>query len=349
MKTMDFGKTSKGEVVRKYVIGNADGMYAIVTDFGATVVSLFVRDRDGELRDVVLGYDDVASYEREGTFFGATVGPNANRIAGAQFELDGVVYKLDANDNENNLHSGPNTLAKKLWTVKEYTDNKITFSYHGKHLEQGFPGNCDYDVTYEVTAQDELAISYHAVSDRKTIFNMTNHSYFNLNGCDSGNVYTQELCLNADYYTPVKDSKSIPTGEFTTIDRTAFDFFVPKPIGRDIEEQYEEQLEYGHGYDHNFVIDKLEDGVEMIAQAYAPESGIVMEVYTDCPGVQLYTANFIEGQMGKNGHRYENRDGFCLETQYFPNAINEPEFESPITEANVPYESKTIYGFRLKK
>lgn len=347
MSKQFFGKTSKGAEVSKYTIGNAKGMQAVVTDFGATVVDLLVPDRDGNMVDVSLGYDTVEAYEEETTYFGATVGPYANRIADAKFEIDGVVYELDVNDNENNLHSGYNTWSKKVWDVKEQSTDKITFTYTAKHLEQGFPGNITCDVTYEVTENNELAISYYAVSDQKTTLNMTNHAYFNLNGWASGDVYGQELMIKASGYTPVKSSHAIPTGEVAPVEGTPFDFRVAKPIGRDIDVE-NEQLTFGKGYDHNFAIDKETDGLEKVAEAYAPESGIVMDVLTDCVGIQLYTGNFIEGQIGKNGHKHAKREGFCLETQYFPNSVNDANFVRPITEANVPYETKTVYAFRVK-
>lgn len=348
MEKILFGKISTGEEAYKYVITNENGMKVVLTDFGATVVDLYVKDRDGNLTDVSLGYDDVLSYERETTYFGATVGRYANRIANAKIEIDGVEYLLDANNNENSLHSGPNSMGKKLWSVKEYEKNRITFTYTSKHLEQGFPGNAVCDVTYELTDKNELEISYHAVSDKKTTFNMTNHTYFNLNGHDAGSIYTHELMLNASGYTPVVDEKSIPTGEVAPVEGTPFDFRVTKPIGRDIDADFD-QLRYGSGYDHNFAIDKKEEGVELIAQVYAPESGIQMQVLTDCVGVQLYTGNFMAGQIGKGQHSYVGKGGFCLETQYFPNSINEPNFLRPITDANVPYETKTIYAFSIKE
>lgn len=342
-----FGKTQNGEEVNKYTIENTKGMQAVVTDFGAAVVGLLVPDRDGNMVDVALGYDSAESYEKETAYFGAVIGPCANRIAGARFELDGTVYKLDVNDNENNLHSGYNSWAKKVWSVKEHTANRIVFVYRSGDLEQGFPGNMAAETAYEVTPDNELSISYRVVSDKKTVVNMTNHTYFNLNGCASGDILGHELTLAASAYTPVQDSKAIPTGETALVEGTPFDFRRAKTIGRDIGMK-DEQLGFGAGYDHNFVLDKEQGSFARAAEAYAPESGIVMEVYTDCMGIQLYTGNFIEGQAGKYGHKHMNREGFCLETQYFPNSINEPAFVSPVTHAGVPYESKTVYAFRVR-
>ena len=315
MKKTVFGTTSKGISVHKYDIANSKGMKVVLTDFGAAIVDLMVPDRNGSLRDVSLGYDDVASYERETTYFGAIVGPYANRVADAKCEIDGIIYTLDANNNENNLHSGYNSKCQ---------------------------------VTYEVNEDNQLVISYHAVSDKKTTFNMTNHTYFNLNGEASGNVLGHELMIHASGYTPVKSAKAIPTGEIAPVEGNPFDFRTPKKIGKEIDADFE-QLIFGQGYDHNFALDKSYDGVEKIAEAYAPESGIVMEVYTDAIGVQLYTGNFMEGQKGKNGISYVKHGGFCLETQYFPNSINEPNFIRPVVDANEVYETVTIYGFGVRE
>ena len=213
--------------------------------------------------------------------------------------------------------------------------------------EQGFPGNAVVDVTFKVTEENALAIIYNAKADKTTTFNMTNHSYFNLNGHASGSVYTHTLQINAEHYTPVKDSKAIPTGEIAPVEGTPFDFTEAKPIGRDIEAN-DTQLHYGSGYDHNFAIDKTAPGVEKVATAYSPESGIQMEVYTDCVGIQLYTANFIVGQEGKGGVKYNNRDAFCLETQFYPNSINETNFSTPVTKAGDTYHTETDYKFSVR-
>ena len=342
-----FGKNSKGEEVYIYTLKNQNGMKVTFLNLGATVHEIFVPNKDGQMVQVSAIYDNPLSYEEETTYFGAVVAPNANRIANAKFEIDGVVYETDANNNENSLHSGVNGIAKKIWAVKEQTDCKIIFTYDAKDLEQGFPGNIHYEVTYEVTEDNALSIFYYALSDKKTTINMTNHTYFNLNGAYSGSVENHELWLKASHYTPVKDAKAIPTGEIAPVDGTPFDFRVAKTIGRDIEESFD-QLIYGLGYDHNFALDKDSLEVEKIATAYAAESGIQMDVWTDCIGVQLYTGNFMGGQVGPNGHVYVKRGAFCLETQYFPNAINETNFVCPITEANVPYKTKTVYAFSVR-
>ncbi|MBQ6812057.1 MAG: galactose mutarotase [Agathobacter sp.] len=345
MNQLSFGKTSKGIDAHKYSIENKKGMKVVLTDMGCAVVEIWVKDATGKYRDVALGYDDVQQYEKEGTYFGAIVGRYANRIAGAKFEIDGVEYILDANNNENNLHSGAKGLAREVWKVAEHSDNKIVFTHVAEN--DGYPGVANCQITYEVTEENALVISYLATADKKSPFNMTNHTYFNLNGHDAGTILNHELMIKASGYTPVIDDKAIPTGEVATVEGTPFDFRVAKPIGRDIEEEFD-QLIFGQGYDHNFALDKETDGVEKIATAYSADSGITMDVYTDCVGVQLYTGNFLEGDLGKSGHHYERRAGFCLETQFFPNSINEPNFLRPVTEAGEKYQTQTIYKFDTK-
>lgn len=342
-----FGKNSKGEEVKLYTLDNGKGMLVSFIDLGAAVHEIIVPDKNGDPVQVSAIYDNPISYEKQTTYFGAIVAPSANRISDAKFEIDGQAYTIDANDNENSLHSGYNTLAKKVWNVKEQTNTKIVFVYDAKDLEQGFPGNIHYEVTYEVTEENELSISYYALSDKKTTINMTNHTYFNLEGAFSGSTEGHELWIKASHYTPVKNAKAIPTGEIAPVDGTPFDFREAKMIGRDIKEKFE-QLIYGNGYDHNFAIDKDAVGFEKIATAYGPKTGIQMDVWTDCIGVQLYTGNFMEGEIGPKEHKYVKHGAFCLETQYFPNAINETNFVCPITEADVPYETKTVYAFSIR-
>ncbi len=345
-RKMFFGKNSAGEDVYKYIIRNEKGMQVTLTDLGAAVTSIQVLDKQKEIVEVALSYDDPLLYERETTYFGAIVAPYANRIADAKFEIDGVCYTLDANNFENNLHSGKEGLAKKIWKVEEHTEDRIVFTFSVKDMEFGFPGNVDYQVVYEVSDKNELVISYYAKTDKKTPMNMTNHTYFNLNGSISGSVEQHSLWIKADAFTPVKNEKAIPTGEAMTVEGTPFDFRVAKEIGRDIDAEFD-QLIYGQGYDHNFVIAKECEGVEKIATACGDVTGIQMDVWTDCVGVQLYTGNFLNGDLGPNGHNYVRRGGFCLETQYFPNSINEEKFVSPILESDCEYETKTIYAFSL--
>ena len=344
-----FGTSKQGEAVSVYLLENKNGASVRVTDYGAALVSIIVPDKNGGMQDVLLGYDNVTGYENNTCYFGAVIGRNGNRIANAQLTIDGVTYSLDSNDNENNLHSGEKGMDTIVWDVKEYTDNAITFTCKSADLEQGFPGNMDVQVTYVLTDEHAVEIHYEAVSDKDTVANFTNHAYFNLEGHASGNVLGQELMLRASYYTPVIDSKAIPTGEIAPVAGTPMDFTTAKTIGRDMEAD-DTQIKYGGGFDHNFVLDKEEKGAfELMAEAYAPGTGIVMEAYTDRPGVQFYSGNFITTQDGKQGAVYGKRQGFCLESQFFPNSVNEPKFEAPIIKAGEVYRSKTSYQFRVKR
>ncbi len=243
---------------------------------------------------MVLGYENAETYQQQMASFGAVVGRNCNRIANAEIVIDGVTYQLEKNDNENNLHSGSQATSRRLWDAEEQTADKITFVIKDAEGQQGYPGNAVMKVTYEVTEANELSITYHATADKTTIFNMTNHAYFNLNGAGSGSAMEQILQIRASHYTPVIDAKSIPTGEIASVDGTPFDFREAKSMGRDIE-QANDQLSYGHGYDHNFVLDKERAGLEKIATAYSTKSGIKMDVITDCIGMQLLHGEFHSG------------------------------------------------------
>ena len=343
-----FGTSRQGEPVNIYTLENKGGRQVRVTDYGAALVSITVPDRDGKMQDVLLGYDNVTGYENNTCYFGAVIGRNGNRIANAQCVIGGVSYQLDRTDNENNLHSGSKGIDTMIWDVKQYMDNTITFTCKSADKEQGFPGNMDIQVTYLLTDDDALEICYEAVSDQDTVANLTNHAYFNLAGHASGSILDQELMLRASHFTPVIDSKAIPTGEIAPVAGTPMDFTTAKTIGREIDAD-DTQVNYGGGFDHNFVLDKAEKGAfELFAEAYAPSTGIVMKAYTDLPGVQFYSGNFITTQYGKQGAVYEKRQGFCLETQYFPNAVNEPNFESPILKAGETYRTKTRYQFSVR-
>lgn len=347
MQNMEFGKTKEGLTVTKYSLKNSSGMEVSVIDLGATIVSVLVKDCDGTYRDVVLGYDSPQEYIEQDTYFGAVIGRNANRIGGAKLTLDGQEYQLDQNDNGNNLHSGTCGLDIKIWDVDAQKENEITFSCISKDQEQGFPGNLKAKVTYTLTEENTLSITYEAVTDKTTVANFTNHAYFNLNGHDSGSIENQELEILASYYTPVKDAEAIPTGEIEKVVDTPMDFRKMKKIGQDIDADFA-QLHYAGGYDHNYVLDKAEQTMQLAARAWARESGIAMDVYTDCVGLQLYTGNFMKTQQGKDGAVYDFRHAFCLETQYFPNAVNEPNFKAPILRPGEIYRSKTSYCFGVK-
>lgn len=342
-----FGVTpSKGEV-SAYRLSNQNGMYIDVIDFGAILVRAVLKDREGNPTDVVLGYDTIEGYLDNGCYFGSTIGRSGNRIAGGRFNINGETYQLEQNENENNLHSGPLGYQQMFWDVLELdeTENSITFGRVSKNMEQGYPGTFDIKVKYELTEENEILIHYLGISDKDTVANLTNHSYFNLSGHDSGQVLDQKLCIHAQKYTPVADSRSIPTGELAEVGGTPMDFTSMKPIGKEIGADFQ-QLHFTGGYDHNYALDDYEPGIiRPIAKAYSEKSGITMEVFTDLPGVQFYSGNFIDNEVGKEGAVYTKRSGFCLETQYYPNAVNQQNFPSPILKAGEEYNTVTIYQF----
>ena len=340
-----FGSTSKKEEAVLYTLTNENGMSASITNYGAALVKLNVPDKEGKLRDVVLGYDDVTGYEKGGGSFGAPVGRNANRIGGAVITIQDKTYELEKNDNGNNLHSGTNYYNKRIWNVGEKTDSKIEFVLHSPDGDQGYPGTLDMHVTYELTEDNELRLIYDAVPDQDTIINMTNHSYFNLDGHDSGNVLKELVTLDADYFTRA-DAQSIPTGELVDVTGTPMDFRMPRALGEAIDADYE-AVRVGKGYDHNWVL-KNNGKFDKVAQAVSEKSGIVMEVWTDLPGIQMYTANFLDNEHGKNGAVYGIRDAVCFETQYFPDAVHHENFASPICKKGMPYHTVTSYKFETK-
>ncbi|RHT39979.1 galactose mutarotase [Firmicutes bacterium AM31-12AC] len=340
-----FGSTSKKEEAVLYTLTNENGMSASITNYGAALVKLNVPDKEGKLRDVVLGYDDVTGYEKGGGSFGAPVGRNANRIGGAVITIQDKTYELEKNDNGNNLHSGTNYYNKRIWNVGEKTDSKIEFVLHSPDGDQGYPGTLDMHVTYELTEDNELRLIYDAVPDQDTIINMTNHSYFNLDGHDSGNVLKELVTLDADYFTRA-DAQSIPTGELVDVTGTPMDFRMPRALGEAIDADYE-AVRLGKGYDHNWVL-KNNGKFDKVAQAVSEKSGIVMEVWTDLPGMQMYTANFLDNEHGKNGAVYGIRDAVCFETQYFPDAVHHENFVSPICKKGMPYHTVTSYKFETK-
>ena len=335
-----FGTLSSGESAFLYTI-SCGGLTAEVSDFGATLISLLVPDRNGVTADVVLGFDDPNAYAASGTFFGAIVGRNANRIGGAAFTLSGKVCHLDPNDNgKNNLHSGFNPYKNRLWQVVSHTAESICLSLHSPDGDQGFPGNADIQATYRLDAQGGLHIVYDGVCDKDTVFNMTNHSYFNLAGHDKPELaMAQKLVLPARFYT-VADAQSIPTGENRSVEGTPMDFREGKAIGLQICDDYE-ALNLQGGYDHNWEV-----YCNPCAVLSDEASGRTMAVYTDCPGLQFYSGNYLEGEIGKGGVSYCKRGGICLETQYYPDSINHPEWPQPITPAGQKYHSETVFCFK---
>ena len=339
-----FGLNKKGESANLYIFENQNGMEMHVSDFGATLQTLIVADKNGTKRDIVLGYDDPSGYEGPaGTFFGATVGRNANRIGKASFEYEGVRYQLEQNNGNNNLHSGLDFWSFRIWDVKETTENSITFSLHSPDGDQGFPGTVDVDVKYTLT-EDSIVIDYFAVTDADTPINMTNHSYFNLSGHESGTVREQILWIDADGFTRT-DKELIPTGEIIPVEGTPMDFRKRKKIGLEIDHDYEALVLAG-GYDHNWTLNNNGE-FKKAAELVSEESGICMEVFTDLPGVQIYTANFVENEPGKYSAVYQQNQGVCFETQYYPDSVNHKNFKSCICKKDEEYRTRTEYKFRI--
>lgn len=342
----DYGVTKDGEQVRQYIMENAGGMKAVLLNYGAVLAKLYVPDKDGKLRDVVWGYENLAGYEKNGPCLGATVGRNANRIGGASVTIAGKVYELEKNDGENSLHSGSNAYFRRMWKAVIADDNKVEFSLHSPDGDQGFPGNADITVSYTLSDDNELLISYEGKADQDTIFNLTNHSYFNLDGQESDSVLAQKAWLDADAFTPSVDM--IPTGEIRSVEGTPMDFRTPTALGERIDADYE-PLRAASGYDHNYVM-KREGEFTLCGSLYSEDSGIRMEVYTDAPGIQLYTANFLGDEPGgKGGRVYSSRSAVCFEAQYFPDANHHENFKNSVVKAGDVYRSRTGYKFSAEK
>jgi len=340
-----FGKTPDGKQVDLYTLTNTSGIRARITSFGAILVSLEVPDRDGSLADITLGFDKLDGYLGVHPYFGAIVGRYANRIGKAAFKLDGKVYKLAANNGENHLHGGTKGFDKAVWRLEDLgvkgAGAMVKMSYISEDGEEGYPGNLACSVTYTLTEDNKLEISYDAETDKKTVVNLTNHSYFNLAGQGTGDILGHELMLNADKYTVV-DKGLIPTGENRSVKGTPMDFTTPMTIGSRIG-----QVE--GGYDHNYVLNSRGGTLALAAKVYEPTSGRVMEIYTDQPGVQFYTGNFLDGSVtGKAGKVYQKNYGFCLETQHFPDSPNKPDFPSVVLLPGQRYATVTVYKFSTK-
>lgn len=348
MQVQDFGTLKDGTKVSLITIENKQGMQLSMTDFGAAIVSLKVPDRNGKLTDVVLGYDKAADYETDTNAFGATLGRVGNRIAGASFTIEGKTYTLDANDGAQCLHGGFHAYHKRMWRYEVREDEcAIAFSLHSPDGDQGFPGALDVIVTYSLDETNALHIRYFAISNDATPINMTNHTYFNLNGHDRGNIETQEVKIRAGFFTEIND-EVYPNGNILSVKGTPFDFTAGHEIGRDIQAE-NLQLERAGGYDHNFVLDAYTGEIREVGRAYAPETGIEMTITTDQPGMQFYTANFIaDGTKGKGGAVYHKRGGYCFETQGYPDAVHYTHFPDVVYQAGEPYDTETIYQFSVK-
>jgi len=347
-----FGKTPDGQPVDLFVLANKNGAEVSITNYGGAVVSVKVPDRSGKLADVVLGYDTIDGYVNDKSYFGALIGRYGNRIGHAQFVLDGKTYALAKNNGENSLHGGVKGFNKAVWTAKTLSKKDgqaLELSYLSKDGEEGFPGNLKVTVTYTWTDANALKIEYSATTDKKTVVNLTNHSYFNLAGQGNGDILSHLLTIEADKFTPV-DSGLIPTGELREIAGTPFDFRKPTAIGARID-QDDEQLKLGGGYDHNFVLRRSAGSSESLAaRVVEPTSGRVLEVWTAEPGVQFYTGNFLDGKSaGKGGATYPKRAAFCLETQHFPDSPNQPKFPSVVLSPGERYHTITTYRFSAGK
>lgn len=346
----DFGKTKTGEAVEIYTLTNSNGLEAKIMTYGGTVVSLKVPDKDGNLGDIVLGFDNVSDYEEKSPYFGSLVGRYGNRIAKGKFSLDGKEYTLATNNDENHLHGGDKGFDKVVWDAESFVDSDnvgIKLHYLSKDMEEGYPGNFEVTVTYTLTNADEFEIDYAAVTDKATVCNLTNHSYYNLAGHGSGDILGHKLMINADTYTPV-DKGLITTGEIPAVKGTPFDFTALTAIGKGVNAD-NEQIKFGGGYDHNWVLNKEGDEMSLAVKVYAPATGRVMEIYTTEPGLQFYSGNFLDGTLsGKESKVYEHRNGFCLETQHFPDSPNKPDFPSTTLLPGEKYHTTTVHKFSVE-
>jgi len=340
-----FGQTAEGQEVVLYSLTNSKGLRARITNFGATLISLHVPDRNGNLDDVVLGFDGLDGYMAQSAYIGATVGRYGNRIGRGKFTLDGTEYELAVNNGANHLHGGVRGFDKVVWNTLEAVAAEdaawVKMTYLSADGEEGYPGNLTCTVTYTLTNADELRVNYEGWTDKKTVVNLTNHSYWNLAGQGSGEILGHELSINADRFTVV-DAGLIPTGVIASLHDMPLDFTRPRTIGARLHQ-------LANGYDHNYVLHGKAGTLKPCAQAREPRSGRVMEIHTTEPGVQFYTGNFLDGSLiGKEGHRYGKHSGFCLETQHFPDSPNKPKFPSVVLEPGQKYTSLTVHEFSAK-
>jgi aldose 1-epimerase len=348
MRKWPFGKTSDGREVDLYLLRNSNNMEIEITNYGGIVVSLKVPDRRGRMADVVLGYDDLASYEKDKWHFGAIIGRYANRIADGKFRLDGHEYTLARNNGPNHLHGGVVGFEKVVWRVREDSaalNDRLILEYVSEDGEEGYPAKLVVRVEYSLNNENELQIRYSATTDKDTVVNLTNHSYFNLRGGSGGDILGHQLQLTADQFTPVSENL-IPTGESRRVHGTPFDFTQPEAVGSRIN-QDDPQLKFGRGYDHNWVLNRSMVGaLSPAATLYEPQSGRRIEILTTEPGIQFYSGNFLDGSMrGKSGASYERHSGLCLETQHFPDSPNQAKFPSTVLRAGERYESTTSFKF----
>ncbi len=346
IKKSDFGKTPDGVAVSLYTLTNTKGLEARIITYGGAIVSLKTPDRKGAMGDIVLGYDDLAGYLNGKAYFGALVGRYANRIAQGKFSIDGNTYNVPKNNGENALHGGLRGFDKRVWSARAMPDGALELTYISKDGEEGYPGNLTATVTYTLTDDNRLRIHYTATTDKPTVVNLTNHSYFNLKG--NGDILGQLVTLNADVYTPV-DAGLIPTGELKSVEGTPFDFRNPRTPGERIN-QDDPQLKIGKGYDHNWILNRKGSGLSLAARVSEPGvTGRIMEIYTDQPAIQFYTGNFLDGtEKGKGGKVYSFRSGFCFETQHYPDSPNKPAFPSTVLKSGQKYDTTTEFRFSAK-
>lgn len=348
-----FGDTDNGIKIDIFTLNNANGVTAEITNFGGVIVSLKVPDKEGKSEDIVLGYDSLEGYLKNNPHFGAIIGRHANRIENACFEINGRLYNVTKNEGKNQLHGGLKGFDKVIWKPEIVTKDggeSLVLTYKSVDKEEGYPGNLDVKVTYSLSEDNALKINYCAVSDKDTVVNLTNHSYFNLSGHNSGSILNHKVMINADKFTPA-DEYSLPTGEIVQAAGTPMDFTKLKTVGQDINKDYD-QLIFGQGYDHNWVLNTNGDIKDIAAEVLDENSGRIMEVYTTMPGIQFYTANYLDDPktgVGKDGTVYKKGGALCLETQYFPNSLKHKNFPSPILKAGEKYNHTTIYKFSILK
>ncbi len=346
-----FGKTEDGTTVDLYTLTNANGMTVKITNYGGIVTSLLVPDKNGNLEDVVLGYDNLEGYLKNNPYFGCIIGRYGNRIARGKFTLNGTSYTLATNNEPNHLHGGVKGFDKVVWAAKEVKGEAtvgLELTYLSKDGEEGYPGNLSVKVSYTLTNDNALRIDYEATTDQPTIVNLTNHSYFNLKDAGASPILDHELMLDADYFTPV-DSTLIPTGELRAVEGSPFDFKNPIKIGARIGAD-NEQIKFGLGYDHNFVLNGKAGELSLVGKLIESTTGCVMEIWTTEPGIQFYSGNFLDGTIiGKHGTVYHYRHGLCLETQHFPDSPNQPNFPSTVLNPGEKYQTTTVYKFLTEK
>lgn len=351
----DFGVTPDGDSVDLYTLTNANGVTMEVTNYGGIITSLRVPDRDGNFEDVVLGFDSLSGYTSEeyraaNPYFGALIGRYGNRIAGGEFSLNGETYTLETNNGPNHLHGGEEGFDQVVWDAESFGEDDnvgLRLSHTSPDGHGGYPGRLDVEVTYTLTNENEVAVDYRATTTKATPVNLTQHSYFNLDGDGEGQILDHKLMINADRFTPV-DSTLIPTGELRSVEGTPFDFTEPTPVGAGINAD-NQQIEYGGGYDHNFVLAQSDaDTLRLAARVYEPDTGRLMSVRTTEPGMQFYSGNFLDGSFTGKGEVYDRREGLALETQHFPNSPNEPDFPSTILQPDEEYTSRTVYQFSTR-